>query len=438
MNAIWIVAQREFSTRVRKRSFLVMTLLGPLFFGLIMVAPALLASLPEGPQKILVVDHSYLLVGETGVEEATFEFLKPTPKALDAGKEILTTNTEFDGLLYLPPSENNDPDFILKNAKLISPDDLSVSLTSSLENLLEQKAYEQKLRLEGVDPEVVKHAETRARLTSILLDEEGAEEQNSPAEFKMILGLAAGYLIYIFVFLYATQIMRGVIEEKTSRIVEVIISSVKPFQLMAGKIAGIASVGLLQFIIWVGLTTLVYLGLSMTVLADAFDPQVIAQMQAQPDSGGMAAEALSALRSINYPLVLSAFLFYFLGGYLLYGALFAAVGSAVDAEADTQQFMLPLTLPLILALLVSMRIMESPDSPLAVWFSIIPFTSPVVMMVRIPFGVPYWELGLSAVLLVLGFLGTTWLAGRIYRIGILSYGKKASFKDLWKWMRAQG
>jgi ABC-2 type transport system permease protein len=149
----------------------------------------------------------------------------------------------------------------------------------------------------------------------------------------------------------------------------------------------------------------------------------------------MATEVLSALQSINYPLVLTSFLFYFIGGYLLYGALFAAVGSAVDAESDTQQFMLPLTLPLILALLVSMRIMESPDSPLAFWFSIIPFTSPVVMMVRIPFGVPMWELGLSMVLLVVGFLGTTWLASRIYRIGILSYGKKASFKDLWKWLR---
>lgn len=435
MNPIWIVAQREFLTRVKKRSFLIMTLLGPLLFGLLMVAPALLASLPEGPKKLLVVDHSYLLVGEKGMDDVVYEFLKPTPESLANGKEILETNAEFDGLLYLPPSENNDPDYILKNAKLFSLEDLPISVLAGVEDQLEQKAYEQKLRLEGVDPEVVKRAETNARLTSVLMGDAG-EEENSPAEFKMILGLAAGYLIYIFVFLYATQIMRGVIEEKTSRIVEVIISSVKPMQLMLGKITGIASVGLLQFIIWVGLTAALYAGLSATFLADAFNPEVIAQMQAQPDSGGMAAEVLSALHSINYPLVLSAFLFYFLGGYLLYGALFAAVGSAVDAEADTQQFMLPLTLPLILALLVSMRVMESPDSPLAFWFSMVPFTSPVVMMTRIPFGVPYWELGLSMALLVLGFLGTTWLASRIYRIGILSYGKKASFKDLWKWIRS--
>jgi ABC-2 type transport system permease protein len=399
------------------------------------VAPALLASLPEGPKKLLVVDHSYLLVGEKGMEDVVYEFLKPTPEALANGKEILESNAEFDGLLYLPPSENDDPDYILKNAKLFSLEDLPISLMAGVEDQLEQKAYEQKLRLEGVDPEVVKRAETNARLTSVLMGDAG-EEENSPAEFKMILGLAAGYLIYIFVFLYATQIMRGVIEEKTSRIVEVIISSVKPMQLMLGKITGIASVGLLQFIIWVGLTAALYAGLSATVLADAFNPEVIAQMQAQPDSGGMAAEVLSALQSINYPLILSAFLFYFLGGYLLYGALFAAVGSAVDAEADTQQFMLPLTLPLILALLVSMRVMDSPDSSLAFWFSMVPFTSPVVMMMRIPFGVPYWELGLSMALLVLGFLGTTWLASRIYRIGILSYGKKASFKDLWKWIRS--
>jgi ABC-2 type transport system permease protein len=434
MNPIWIVAQREFLTRVRKRTFLVMTLLGPLFFGLLMVAPALLASLPEGPKKILVVDHSYLLVGEKGVSDAQYEFLKPSPEALKSGKEILETNSSYDGLLYLPPSENNDPDFILKNAKLFTLEELPISLVGAMEDQLEQKAYEQKLRLEGVDPEVVKRAETNARLSSVLIGEEG-EEENSAREFKMILGLFAGYLIYMFVFLYATQIMRGVIEEKTSRIVEVIISSVKPMQLMLGKIIGIAGVGFLQFVIWVGLTATLYVGLSATLLADAFNPETIAQMQAQPETGGMAAEALSALQSINYPLVLTSFLFYFIGGYLLYGALFAAVGSAVDAESDTQQFMLPLTLPLILALLVSMRIMESPDSPLAFWFSIIPFTSPVVMMVRIPFGVPMWELGLSMVLLVVGFLGTTWLASRIYRIGILSYGKKASFKDLWKWLR---
>jgi ABC-2 type transport system permease protein len=411
-----------------------MTLLGPLFFGLLMVAPALLASLPEGPKKILVVDHSYLLVGEKGVSDAQYEFLKPSPEALKSGKEILETNSSYDGLLYLPPSENNDPDFILKNAKLFTLEELPISLVGAMEDQLEQKAYEQKLRLEGVDPEVVKRAETNARLSSVLIGEEG-EEENSAREFKMILGLFAGYLIYMFVFLYATQIMRGVIEEKTSRIVEVIISSVKPMQLMLGKIIGIAGVGFLQFVIWVGLTAALYVGLSATLLADAFNPETIAQMQAQPEAGGMATEVLSALQSINYPLVLTSFLFYFIGGYLLYGALFAAVGSAVDAESDTQQFMLPLTLPLILALLVSMRIMESPDSPLAFWFSIIPFTSPVVMMVRIPFGVPMWELGLSMVLLVVGFLGTTWLASRIYRIGILSYGKKASFKDLWKWLR---
>jgi len=434
MNPIWIVAQREFLTRVRKRTFLVMTLLGPVFFGLLMVAPALLASLPEGPKKILVVDHSYLLVGEKGVSDAQYEFLKPSPEALKSGKKILETNSSYDGLLYLPPSENNDPDFILKNAKLFTLEELPISLVGAMEDQLEQKAYEQKLRLEGVDPEVVKRAETNARLSSVLIGEEG-EEENSAREFKMILGLFAGYLIYMFVFLYATQIMRGVIEEKTSRIVEVIISSVKPMQLMLGKIIGIAGVGFLQFVIWVGLTAALYVGLSATLLADAFNPETIAQMQAQPEAGGMAAEVLSALQSINYPLVLTSFLFYFIGGYLLYGALFAAVGSAVDAESDTQQFMLPLTLPLILALLVSMRIMESPDSPLAFWFSIIPFTSPVVMMVRIPFGVPMWELGLSMVLLVVGFLGTTWLASRIYRIGILSYGKKASFKDLWKWLR---
>ena len=436
MNTLWIVAHREFTTRVRKRSFLIMTILGPVFFGLLLVVPALLTQLPEGSKKLLVVDHSFLLTGERGVEGASFQFLEPTDSALSQGKAILQSNSEWDGLLYLPPTENGDPDIILRTGKLFATTDLSLTLEESIESLLEQKAYEQKLRLAGVDPSIVKQSESSANITTIEFGEQG-REQASATGLKMALGLAGGFFVYIFVFLYATQIMRGVIEEKTSRIVEVIISSVKPFQLMLGKIIGIAGVGFLQFFIWVGLSGVLYVVLSSTLLSGTLDPSSVEQLQTQADQGqAVGLEVITAMQSIDFPLILSAFLFYFIGGYLLYGALFAAVGSAVDAEADTQQFMLPLTLPLILSIIVATKVMESPGSPLAFWFSIIPFTSPVVMMIRLPFGVPAWELALSMIFLVLGFLGTTWIAARVYRIGILLYGKKLTYKELWKWIRS--
>src|ERR1035437_6988260 len=267
----------------------------------------------------------------------------------------------------------------------------------------------------------------------------------------MAIGFGAGILIYLFIFLYGVQVMRGVIEEKTSRIVEVIISSVKPFQLMMGKIVGIAMVGLTQFVLWVTLTTILYGIGQATFLKDfsdiknsALQQNVIPSMpnqvkiQQQNINYSEAGEMIRGLQNINFVQILFAFLFYFLGGYLLYSALFAAVGSAVDSESDTQQFMMPITIPLVISFVAAQFIMQNPEGPLAFWLSIIPFTSPVVMMVRLPFGVPLWEFALSMALLVITFIFMTWLAGKIYRTGILMYGKKVSYKELWKWLRYSG
>jgi len=248
----------------------------------------------------------------------------------------------------------------------------------------------------------------------------------------MAIGFGAGFFVYIFTFLYAAQIMRGVIEEKTSRIVEVIVSSVKPTQLMLGKILGIAAVGLLQFLIWVVLTGAILTAVSTLGL---LSPDA-AELAANPAAASVIpSEITGTLQSLNLPLLAGSFLFYFLGGYLLYGALFAAVGAAVDSETDTQQFMLPLTMPLVITFVLATQIIENPGGSVAFWLSMIPFSSPIAMMIRLPFGVPWPELAASMSLLVLGFLGTTWLAGRIYRIGILSYGKKVGYGDLWKWIR---
>ena len=249
----------------------------------------------------------------------------------------------------------------------------------------------------------------------------------------------AGFMIYFFIFFYTSQVMRGVIEEKTNRIIEVIISSVKPFQLMLGKVIGIGAVGLLQFLIWVVLSGVIYAVAGATILKDKFDTEALASGQQGMDQAmemGKGMEIMQMLETINLPVVLGGFLFFFIGGYLLYAALFAAVGSAVDNETDSQQFMLPVTIPLILGIVVMAQVIESPNGPIAFWFSMFPLTSPIVMMARLPFlqTDQLWQLALSGALLVAGFIAATYLAGRIYRVGILMYGKKPSWKELYKWM----
>ena len=257
--------------------------------------------------------------------------------------------------------------------------------------------------------------------------------QKSKTELSMAIGFISGLLIYFFIFMYGTMVMRSIIEEKTNRIVEVIISSVKPFKLMMGKIIGVSLIGLTQFILWICLTS------SLFFIAQAYFGN-ITEIEATQETEiqSMMLEGLMYLNNINLVEILFAFLFYFLGGYLMYGSLFAAVGSAVDAEADSQQFILPVTIPLILSFILIQPIMESPDSSLAFWMSIIPLTSPIVMMVRIPFGVADWELLLSIIVLVGSFILSTKIAAKIYRTGILMYGKKINYKELWKWLRYKG
>lgn len=436
MKPFLLVAQREITTRVRKKSFLVMTLLGPVLFVGLMLAPALIAMSSESEDlNLIVVDHSYVLPGTPKVEGANLAYFDPNEVSEEQALELVRTREDVDGLLYVPESVNNDPEYSLKNAKLYTLETAPLGIASELEGLLERFAYEGKLRHFGVDPAVVTKAKSEASVQAFELSDEGSEA--SGTEIKTAAGFFAGILIYMFTFLYAAQIMRGVIEEKTSRIVEVLVTTVKPAQLMLGKILGIATVGLLQFGIWIALTALAATTIgSMGLLSP--DPEQVAALseagQAAPELSGIQS-ALSTLDSLNLPTLIGMFVFYFLSGYLFYGALFAAVGAAVDSETDTQQFMLPLTLPLVLTFILATSIMENPHGPLAVALSLIPFSAPIAMMIRIPFGVPWYEVAASMSLMVLGFLGTVWIAGRIYRVGILSYGKKPTYSDLWKWIR---
>ena len=273
------------------------------------------------------------------------------------------------------------------------------------------------------------------------MDEESGEK-TSYAELEYIIGLVLALVIYFAIFLFSNQVLRGVIEEKTNRIIEVIISSVKPFELMMGKIIGIALVGLTQFLLWIVLTIGIYFVASGLLIGpEVLSPsgtvmtEEISQITETTGGEDIMLEAVNMVQSINFGAILWSFLFYFVFGYLLYAALFAAIGGMVDNETDSNQFSTVVSLPLIIAIVCAPTMVNNPDSSLGLWLSMIPFTSPVSMMIRIPFGVPYWQIAVSLIILVLTFIMITWIAGKIYRTGILMYGKKTSLKEIWKWLR---
>ena len=415
MHKIWLIIKREYLVRVRKKSFIIMTILGPILMAALLIVPIYLAD--ENQENRIIAlneDANYSLEDSEFIHFTTI----PTSEA-----ELLKTDfseSPFYALLYIDG----------ENFTLYSNQQISLSVSKSIERQLEQLIEHEKLKLLGIDLQILEDASTEINITTKIISEDG-NTSNSQAEASMGIGFLSGILIYMFIFMYGTMVMRGVIEEKTSRIVEVIISSVKPFQLMMGKILGVALVGLTQFVLWILLTIII-----STVAELAFlDANVMATEMNSSDQSVILAQVAELTGGINLLQIFLAFIFYFLAGYLMYSALFAAVGSAVDAEADTQQFVLPITIPLILSFVLITPIMENPDGTLAFWMSMIPFTSPVIMMVRLPFGVENWELALSIGILIASFIGTTWLAGRIYRTGILMYGKKATYKEAWKWLK---
>ena len=415
MHKIWLIIKREYLVRVRKKSFIIMTILGPILMAALLIVPTFLATQTQENRIIaLNKDANYILEDSEFMHFTTI----PTSEA-----ELLKTDfseSPFYALLYIEG----------ENFTLYSNQQISLSVSKSIERQLEQLIEHEKLKLLGIDLQILEDASTEINITTKIISEDG-NTSNSQAEASMGIGFLSGILIYMFIFMYGTMVMRGVIEEKTSRIVEVIISSVKPFQLMMGKILGVALVGLTQFVLWILLTIII-----STVAELAFlDVNVMATEMNSSDQSVILAQVAELTGGINLLQIFLGFIFYFLAGYLMYSALFAAVGSAVDAEADTQQFVLPITIPLILSFVLITPIMENPDGTLAFWMSMIPFTSPVIMMVRLPFGVANWELALSIGILIASFIATTWLAGRIYRTGILMYGKKATYREIWKWLK---
>ena len=421
MNKTFLIIKREFLVRVKKKSFIIMTLLAPILMASLIIVPVLVTD--SGQQKRLI-----------GIYEKNTSFAKEIENSENIHFTVFDDN-QMDEFIKDPENSNYYALLKIENDSysLYSNQQIGLNLRKSIEKQLEQISERNKLKQAGINLDIIEQAKTKINIETKIITSEG-DTTSSSTEASIGIGFITGILIYMFIFMYGTMVMRGVIEEKTNRIVEIIISSVKPFQLMIGKILGVALVGLTQFFLWVVLTIII------STIAEImfFDASEVTNNLESVDQSIILNEFIRLTGGINLLLIFASFIFYFLFGYLMYSALFAAVGSAVDAEADTQQFMLPITIPLIFSFILIQPVMDNPDGALAFWLSIIPLTSPIIMMARLPFGVESWQLVISIILLILGFIFTTFIAGKIYRTGILMYGKKISYKELWKWLSYKG
>ena len=449
MNKISVIIKREYFTRVRKKSFIIMTLLAPLLMAALFIVPTFLMMNDDKDfKKIAVLEDGSDLFRNVipDTEEVDYVYLE------NASLSDLKSNFEkagYYGILYISKEIINTPNAIQLISRAQPPLGLLDHISASLEKEIERQKLEA-YNIRNLD-EILTNIKTKVSVQTIKIDETGVTTETSTG-IAMALAYIGGFLMYMLVFMFGAQVMRGVIEEKTSRVVEVIVSSVKPVQLMMGKIIGIALVGLTQFVIWIFLTLAVVSFVKSTVFKDQDitamsqavpqnimsagnqPPGAIQKMEVSPEADEFSRLFENAMNQ-DWLLIITSFIFYFITGYLIYASIFAAIGSAVDNETETQQFMLPVTIPIILALFVAMGTMQNPESSIAFWFSMIPLTSPIVMMARIPFGVPYWQIALSMSLMVITFIAFVWMAAKVYRIGILMYGKKSSWKEIWKWLR---
>jgi len=448
MSKISLIIEREYVSRVRKKSFIIMTFLGPILIGGLLSLGVFLGMSDSSIYNVLVVD----LTPEIALDSTS----SPKPMFVDELKETSQvrfdytteglTNAEFDSTEYTLMLVLREDIITFPQAEMVFRKLPSMKARSYIKSQVERVIEDNKLIAESIPKE--KFDQINTDLDIITVDAE--DGSTSFKQEQAFIGFGFAVLIYFFIFLYGVQVMRGVMEEKSNRIVEVIISSVKPFQLMMGKIVGVALVGLTQFLLWVILT-----GILFSVATSIFAPELANagtmadQIQATEEvanevsKDAMEQAAIGEMAElilfrVNWPLMIGMFLFYFLGGYLLYASLFAAVGAAVDNETDTQQFMMPITIPLVFGFIVSEFALTNPEGAMVFWFSQFPLTSPIVMMVRGATGFDsgsIWELFLSMALLIAGFVFCVWLAGKIYRVGILMYGKKVSYKELAKWLK---
>ncbi|MGK0326020.1 MAG: ABC-2 type transport system permease protein [Polaribacter sp.] len=441
MSKLKLIIQREFIAKVRNKSFLIMTFLSPiLMVGMGALVFFLMKKNDEKVKEIVYVDNSELFTKEDFKDTKTIHYQDFTALGIEETKKKVEEG-DYYGALIIPKQDSLE---VLANAiEFYSKDSPGMSVMNSLETKIERKLRNEKLNDFGIDLEKINASKIQSNVK--MFNFSGEESSKLINGLKIGLGLIAGYMLMMFVMIYGTSVMRSVIEEKTSRIVEIIVSSVKPFQLMLGKIIGNASAGLLQFLIWGILIFIIttvassIFGIDMVEMQTAKLPAE--QLEAAKQAAGMDKMQLIIQEVLRLPILkmFVLFIFYFLGGYMLYSSMFAAVGAAVDNETDTQQFMLPIMLPLILGVYVGFAtVMNDPHGSIAVLFSHIPFTSPIVMLMRVPFGVSWTELAISMTLLLVTFVFMVWLAAKIYRVGILMYGKKPTYKDLYKWLKYKG
>ncbi len=440
MNKILLIIRREYLSRVKKKSFIIMTFLTPLLIAGIygLIGYFTYKGISDTHDKIAVVSTNTTLTEKLASNKNTeYVYVK---QSLNEMKSSIKSS-DYDYVLYLPEFTLKEP----KGIELFGVKQAGLSLNNRISDDIEELIRNQKLKESGIAQSDLDQLKTSVDIETKKIATETGKEESSSAGASTIIAFIAGILMFMFIMLYGIQVMRGVIEEKTSRIIEVMISSVKPFQLMMGKIIGIALVGLTQFILWIVLTftistvaVTVFTSKGGDVKKIAASAQANSQLStgtqvATPAQGPMA-DIQKNLAGLDFGKIVTVFIFFFLGGYLFYSALYAAIGSAVDSETETQQFMMPVMMPLLLGYALSLSVVTNdPYGNVAFWLSMIPFTSPIAMVVRLPYGVPGWELALSMIILVLGFVGTVWIASRIYRVGILMYGKKTTFKEMFKW-----
>lgn len=436
MNHLPLIIKREYLNKVRNKSFIVMTFLSPMVMIALVAAVAYLSQINNDKKRIISILDETNVVGEAfeNTEHTTYTLLDNM--GLETAKALVKAREDF-GLLYI--KKRVDTLNLVNSVSFYSDESPSVSLISNLERKVEKRLSDIKLQHDGVDIEQIKASKTTVNIAQETFDGEKTSKVDS--YLKLAFGGAAGYLLFMFIIIYGNMIMRSVIEEKTSRIIEVIISSVKPIQLMMGKIIGTSLAGITQFFIWIilgGVLLFVVSAIFGIDLMQIQSPQqdIINQAIAASEAQNVAQDLIVGFFNLPILNLCIAFLFFFIGGYLLYSSLYAAIGAAVDNETDTQQFMMPIIMPLILAVYVGVfTVIEDPHGTVSTVFSFIPLTSPVVMLMRIPFGVPIWQQLLSFAILLLTFVFTVWFAAKIYRVGILMYGKKPSYKELFKWLR---
>ena len=436
MNHLSLIIEREYLTKVKNKSFIVMTILSPIIMIALIAIVAYLSQINNNKERtISILDESGILKSSfTDTKSIKYRIIENS--SLEDAKKLVEENKEY-GLLHI---ENfKDINQVGEHIKFYSEDSPSLTLMSDLESKLEKQLTDLKLEFEGVDIEKIKASRMRVNIAQESFIGERTSKIDSVV--KLIFGGLAGYLLFMFIIIYGNMIMRSVIEEKTSRIIEIIISSVKPIQLMLGKIIGTSLAGITQFVIWIILG-----GILMTLVSFIFgidfaqsqsgQQEIINQAMQNPDVNMEIQNVMNAFYNLPITNLIIAFILFFIGGYLLYSSLYAAIGAAVDNETDTQQFLLPILMPLILAVYIGIfTVIEDPHGTVSTIFSFIPLTSPVVMLMRIPFGVPIWQQVLSLSLLVATFIFTVWFAAKIYRVGILMYGKKPTYRELIKWIK---